>query len=101
MNWRRPTWWFLHRVKGRFSREAGAVLFQGLRIRLTLWYCGVLAAALVLFGVALYLGTQYFLLTPIQNDAAAHAQVHMNEWLMGELDRGCPSFGFPGQLGRA
>ena len=48
-------------------------MFQGLRIRLTLWYCGVLGVALILFGVMLYFGTQYFLLTPIASDAAGHA----------------------------
>src|SRR5438874_11247925 len=99
MNWRRPTWWFLHLVKGRFSQEAGAALFQGLRIRLTLWYCGVLGAALVLFGVVLYLGAQYFLLHPIEADAQTHAQVHMNEWLSGAIDRACPAFGPRGQFG--
>src|SRR5438876_2991474 len=99
MNWRSLAWSIRHRGKSRLSREAGAALFQGLRIRLTLWYCGVLGAALVLFGVALYFGTQYFLLRPIESDAAAHAQVHMNEWLSGAIDRACPSFGFPGQFG--
>jgi DNA methylase len=39
-------------------------------MRLTLWYCGMLGMALVLFGVVLYFGTQYFLLTPIETDAA-------------------------------
>ena len=53
----------------------------------------------MLFGVALYFGTQYFLLRPIEFDAAARAQVHMNEWLSGAIDRACPSFGFPGQFG--
>ena len=99
MNWRSLAWSIRHRGKSRLSREAGAALFQGLRIRLTLWYCGVLGAALVLFGLALYFGTQYFLLRPIESDAAAHAQVHMNEWLSGAIDRACPSFGFPGQFG--
>jgi hypothetical protein len=98
MNWRRPAWWPLNRMRGRLSREAGATLFQGLRVRLTLWYCGVLGAALVLFGVALYFGTQFFLLRPIEDDAAMHAQVHMNEWLSGAIDRACHSFGFPGSF---
>src|SRR2546421_9355585 len=92
MNWRRPTWWFLQRVKGRFSQEAGAALFQGLRIRLTLWYCGVLGAALVLFSVALYLGAQYFLFTPIETDASMHAHAHVAQWLTFSPDRACSSF---------
>src|SRR6266699_6656509 len=94
MNWRRPTWWFLHRVKGRFSQEAGAALFQGLRIRLTLWYCGVLGAAMVLFGVTLYLGTQFFLLTPIMDDAAGHAHAHVQQWLKNSpYSDACPLLG--------
>ena len=99
MNWRSRAWRAGHRGRALHSREAGAVLFQGLRIRLTLWYCGVLGAALVLFGVALYLGTQYFLLTPIESDAQAHAGVHVNEWYTGALDRACPLVGPQGQFG--
>jgi len=100
MNWRSPAWSILHRDKGRLSREPGAALFQGLRIRLTLWYCGVLGAALILFGVALYFWTQYFLLTPIASDARAHAMVHESEWLSGQLYRACPSLGPQGQFGQ-
>ena len=72
MNWNRPAWWPSLR-RGRLSREAGAALFQGLRVRLTLWYCLVLGAALVLFSVALYFSVQHFLLTPIEDAAAASA----------------------------
>jgi len=99
MHRRITAWWPPHRWKGRLSREAGAALFQGLRVRLTLWYCAVLGVALLLFGVALYFGAQYFLLSPIEADAGAHAQVHMNEWLSGATDRACPSFGPQGQFG--
>ena len=99
----RFAWWPLHRGRGSHSQEAGASLFQGLRIRLTLWYCAVLGAALVLFGVALYFGTQYFLLSPIENDAAFHAGGHVNQWLMNSPYHGaCPlieSSGPPGQFG--
>ncbi len=77
-------------VRHRRSREVGTALFQGLRIRLTLWYCAVLGVALILFGVALYIGTRYALLTPIASDAAAHAQVHKNEWFTDSLDLACP-----------
>src|SRR5438045_8110376 len=99
MNWRSLARSIVYRGEGRLSREAGAVLFQGLRIRLTLWYCGVLGAALVLFGVALYLGTQYFLLSPIESDAAGHAQMHVNDWVTFSSDRACPPFGPPGRFG--
>jgi signal transduction histidine kinase len=71
-------------------------MFQGLRIRLTLWYCGVLGVALVLFGVALYFGTQYFLLTPIESDTQMHAQVHQNEWFTDSAVRACPALGQQG-----
>src|SRR2546425_6122274 len=102
MNGSRSAWWPLHRRDHRQSREPGAALFQGLRIRLTLWYCGVLGAALVLFGVTLYFSTQYFLLNPIESDAAAHARAHVEQWLTNSPYRGaCPligSFGPPGQF---
>jgi signal transduction histidine kinase len=79
------------------TQEAGAALFQGLHARLTLWYCGVLGAALILFGVALYFGTQYFLLSPIASDAQMHAQAHLNEWMQGQYGNACPLIS-PGQF---
>src|SRR6184192_2648073 len=99
MNWRRPTWWFLHRVKGRFSQEAGAAMFQGLRIRLTLWYCVVLGAALVLFSVSLYFLVQHFLLSPIEDAAAMQARDHVRQWLIDPLDHGCRPPRPQGQFG--
>src|SRR5437763_5589675 len=84
--------WFLRRGKGRLSQEPGAALFQGLRIRLTLWYCAVLGAALVLFSVTLYLGARYFLLTPIEANVALHARAHVGQWLSIAPDRACSSF---------
>src|SRR5579864_8353876 len=79
-------WWPLRRGKGRLSREPGAALFQGLRIRLTLWYCGVLGAALVLFGVILYFGVQFFLLNPVKTNAQQHADVHVGQVRSGDLN---------------
>jgi signal transduction histidine kinase len=100
MDWRKLTWW-LPRPSGRpRSYEPGAALFWGLRVRLTLWYCGVLGAALVLFGVALYFGTQYFLLHPVEDDVAAHSRVHVGEWFMGAVDHACPLLGPQGQFGQ-
>src|SRR6266480_702894 len=99
----RFAWWPLHRRRGRLAQEPGAAMFQGLRISLTLWYCVVLGAALVLFGVALYFGAQYSLLTPIENDAAGHARAHVGQWLSGSPFRGaCPllaPYAPPGQFG--
>lgn len=100
MNWNRPAWW-PHLLKGRLSREPGAALFQGLRVRLTLWYCGVLGAALILFGVALYFGTQHFLITPVAGDAQAHAGAHEHQWKNGGGPlQACPLFNQQGQFGQ-
>src|SRR5437588_8450876 len=84
------SWWPPRQRMSRHTQEPGAGLFQGLRVRLTLWYCGMLGLALVLFGVVLYFGAQYFLLTPIETDAALQAHVHAEQWLTGSLDRACP-----------
>src|SRR5438270_21368 len=103
MNWRIPSWWPLGRRKGRLSQGPEAALFQGLRIRLTLWYCLVLCAALVIFSVILYLGARYFLLNPVEGNTAMHAQAHMQQWLRDSPYHGaCPllgSSGAPGQFG--
>src|SRR5260370_2091385 len=82
MNGSRFAWWPLHRRDHRQSREPGAALFQGLRVRLTLWYSGVLCAALVLFGVALYFGVQILLLSPVKADLSAHIQQHREKLLI-------------------
>ena len=103
MNWRISSWWPLGRRKGRLSQGPEAALFQGLRIRLTLWYCLVLCAALVIFSVILYLGARYFLLNPVEGNTAMHAQAHMQQWLRDSPYHGaCPllgSSGAPGQFG--
>jgi len=91
--------WPLQGRKGHFSQEAGAAIFQGLRLRLTLWYCGVLGAALVLFSVFLYFGTQYFLLTPVEHDAEGHAHAHVQQWLTDSSVRACSLFGPRGPSG--
>src|ERR1700737_7849 len=95
MNRSMSTWWPLHGGRSRFSREPGAALFQGLRIRLTLWYCLVLGAALVLFGVSLYLLAQYFLLGTIENGAATQAYDRAKQWLADTRDHGCGQFPGP------
>ncbi|MEO8957003.1 MAG: HAMP domain-containing sensor histidine kinase [Ktedonobacteraceae bacterium] len=103
MNWRSFASVVGYPGKERRAPEAGAALFQGLRFRLTLWYCGVMGAALVLFGVALYFGTQHYLLTPIKDDVAGHAHAHVHQWLTDSPDHGaCPlldAFGPSGQFG--
>ena len=88
-------WWPLRRGKGHLSKEAGVSLFQGLRVRLTLWYCGVLGVALVLFGVILYFGTQYFLINPIETSAQQHANAHVIQVLSGDPNA-CLTYFFSG-----
>lgn len=99
MNWQRPGWSLLHRRRSHNSQEAGAALFQGLRIRLTLWYCGVLGAALILFSIALYFGSQYLFLQSYKDQAQYHANGHVHLWQSGQMDNACPSFGPGSQFG--
>src|SRR5579884_130718 len=95
----RSVWWLLQRRKSRLSQEPGAALFQGLRIRLTLWYCTVLGTALVLFCVALYLGARYFLLAPIEANVARHVHMRVDQWLATSPDRACSSLIPPDRFG--
>jgi signal transduction histidine kinase len=105
MNRSLPTWLHLRRGKrspiyrGTYAQGPEAALFHGLRIRLTLWYCLVLGLALVLFCVILYFGVQYFLLTPVEDDATAHAYAHVGQWLRISPDRACSQYGPQGGLG--
>lgn len=62
------------------TREPGARMFQGVRLRLTLWYCSVLAAALVLFGVALYFGVQQVLLRSTQDYLTMQEHGRIEQW---------------------
>ncbi|HAH00303.1 MAG TPA: hypothetical protein DCL75_15960 [Ktedonobacter sp.] len=99
MNWSRPAWLPMQHGKGRLSREPGAAMFQGLRVRLTLWYCGVLCAALVLFVVFLYFGVRYlFLLTPVEADLSKHAQFRTGQLSVSPYDA-CSSTTFALQPG--
>lgn len=66
---------FLHRGRSLLAREPGAALFRGLRINLTLWYCAVLAAALLIFSLTLYFSAQHFLIDPVKNDVEGHAHM--------------------------
>ncbi len=92
MDNRRSFLWSLRSLRQRHRSEPGAQLFQGIRIRLTLWYCGVLGAALVLFGIGLYFGVQHFLLAGVDTDASMHAQAHVGQWLSSSPDRACSYF---------
>ncbi|HZR44547.1 MAG TPA: HAMP domain-containing sensor histidine kinase [Ktedonobacteraceae bacterium] len=80
MNRGKFAWWPLHRGKSSPSQEAGAALFQELRLRLTLWYCGVLAAALVLSGVALYFEVQQSLFAAVNGATDGRAHAIIDQW---------------------
>jgi signal transduction histidine kinase len=62
------------------AREPGAHMFQGVRLRLTLWYCSVLAAALVLFGVALYVSVHQVLFLSAQDYLTAQEHGRIEQW---------------------
>jgi signal transduction histidine kinase len=62
------------------SREPGAGMFRGVRLRLTLWYCSVLAVALVLFGAALYVGVEQVLFRSTQDYLTEHALERARQW---------------------
>ena len=101
MHRQRPNWWPSLWRRDRQPQEPSAALFQGLRIRLTLWYCGVLGTALVLFCVVLYLVAQYVLLNPIENGTAGDAHRQANQWSANTAGQMCvpdgppPGFGSP------
>jgi len=61
--------------------EPGAALFRGIRLRLTLWYSGVLAVALIASGLVLYFGLQDLTLSPVKEYLRAQADFHEREWL--------------------
>lgn len=72
-------WLPRHTPMGR-SAEPGAAMFARVRLRLTLWYTGVLAAALLLFSIGLYIGVQYLLYQPVRNDLAARTGGFSDAW---------------------
>lgn len=99
MNREKLTSWLPYRRQSRRSQEPSAALFQGLRNRLTLWYCGVLGMALILFCVALYIGAYVFLLNPSKHDADMHAHIHADIWLRASSVQACSPDGFQGPGG--
>lgn len=94
MKWNMPGWWPLQRGRKRHAQEAGASLFQGLRIRLTLWYCAVLAAALVLSGFVLYFSVQHFLLDQIEHSVSQNA-IAIAQHAATDSDHSCPPENMP------
>lgn len=64
-------------LSGSHTQEPGAAMFQGLRLRLTLWYTLVLGLALVLFGTALYISVQQVIFTSVNADLARAANMRL------------------------
>ena len=77
--------WLTQRLPGSRGTErradAEARLFRGLRLRLTLWYSGVLAASLLLAGIGLYLILQYQLMQPISSDVSHQINLIAEQWM--------------------
>jgi signal transduction histidine kinase len=81
----------LHRsITTERRAEAERRLFHGLRLRLTLWYSGVLAASLILAGIGLYLILQYLLLQPITDDVSHQINLISLQWMRDPV-RACAS----------
>jgi signal transduction histidine kinase len=55
-------------------------LFRGLRLRLTLWYSGVLAFALLVCGLVLYFELQELTLTPVMSTLRTFAEFETYDW---------------------
>jgi signal transduction histidine kinase len=60
---------------------SGDLLFHGLRLRLTLWYSGVLTASLLLAGIGLYLVLQHLLLQPITDQVSGQIDSIEMQWV--------------------
>jgi len=84
-------WWAAWNRGRASAKEPGAALFQGLRVRLTLWYCAVLGAALVLFSLVLYLGVQNALFGPVSGRINGHAHMRAAEWQRESMSNACSS----------
>ncbi|MEA2641456.1 MAG: hypothetical protein QOF51_2850 [Chloroflexota bacterium] len=62
-------------------QEPGAELFRGVHLRLTLWYSGVLALALIIGGLVLYFGLQDLTMTPVRESLRSQAEFLQDDWL--------------------
>src|SRR5947209_1848059 len=94
MDGRQQRRWFRWRLAPRSPAEPGAAMFAHVRLRLTLWYSGVLGSALLLFSIGLYLSVQYMLFMPIKNELAATAHRLSLQWQRSpEDDCSPPDFG--------
>jgi signal transduction histidine kinase len=62
--------------------EPSKALFQHIRWRLTIWYTAILAATLLLLGVALYGAVRSNLLGPVDSGLRSAAQSRAQDWLI-------------------
>ncbi len=93
MNRGKYHWWPFYRGTNRRLQEPSDALFQGLRVRLTLWYCGVLGTALVLFCVALYVVAQFALFNPVEHRVTSDAYGHAQRWFTDGPTQACSDMG--------
>ena len=61
-----------------------------LRSRVTTWYVGLLATALVVFGATLYFGVQGYLRTELQHSLSGEARAVADTFLAFEEEKGVP-----------
>jgi signal transduction histidine kinase len=73
--------WLPWRRGAARTPEPGAALFRGLRLRLTLWYSGVLVLALLACGLVLYFGLRDLTLSPVRTSMESLARFGTQEWL--------------------
>lgn len=57
-------------------------LFRRIRWRLTMWYCAILAATLLILGIALYGEVRTNLLSPVDSSLRSAAQSRAGAWVM-------------------
>ncbi len=68
------------RVRGASSADPSVAFFQGIRRRLALWYCGVLAAILIVTGLVLYVGMRRALFDPVDQANTRAAGLLEQAW---------------------
>ena len=64
-----------------------------LRTRVTTWYVGLLATALVVFGAALYFGVDGYLRTSLEHSMSSDAKAIAANFVAFEEEKGVPWMG--------
>lgn len=73
---RRPRW-----IVRDMADDPAAALFQTVRLRLTLWYIGVLAVILLVSSIVLYVSVRHSLLAPVESSLQQNAQTIGHSWV--------------------